>query len=430
MKITLPHNFEPRDYQLPLMEAMDSGYKRAVCVWHRRAGKDKSLINIMAKKMLEKVGVYYYFTPTYNQGRKIIWQGIDKDGFKFLNHIPKELIVSMDKQQMFIELVNGSVFQVIGTDNVDSVVGTNPIGCIFSEYSLQNPIAWGYIRPILAENKGWAIFNYTSRGRNHGYELLKYAKSQKDWFVSVLKATDTKVFTEAELESEREQYILEDGNDMRYQQEYLCSFDGAIQGSYWGVQIQQTENDGRIKDYIIEADIPVNTYWDLGVGDSTAIWFTQLIGNEIRVIDYMESSGEGLDYYVKCLREKPYVYGEHYAPHDIQVREFTTGTSRLETARKLGIHFRVLPNLKIDDGIQAARVILRRCIFHETNTSIGLEALRQYHKEWDDKNKVYKNRPKHDWSSHGADAFRYMAISGAKKGVRNNFNGNNKKSLI
>lgn len=421
MEIIIPNNFEPRDYQLPLFKAKDNGYKRMLCVWHRRAGKDKSLINIMVKEAVNKVGTYYYFFPTYNQGKKILWNGIDKNGFKFLSHIPDEIIKRKLGQEMLVELINGSIIQIIGTDNVDSIVGTNPIGCVFSEYSLQDPIAWGYIRPIFLENGGWAIFNYTSRGRNHGYTLLEYAKKNLDkWFVSVLTAKDTKVFTDEQLEDEREQYILEDGDDLRFEQEYMCSFDGAIQGSYYGKILQKIREAEKVSDYPIE-DYAVDTWWDLGMNDSMSIWFTQLINSEVRVIDYYENSGEGLSFYADILNQKGYTYGEHFAPHDIEVRELGTGVSRKEKAKDFGINFRVVPKLSVLDGIQAVRSILQKCWFH-TNTEIsipgvqhsGFDALMNYHKEYDDKHKVFKNNPAHDWSSHGADAFRTLAVGFGK----------------
>ena len=430
MVITLPYKYQPRDYQLPLLKAIDNGYKRAVAVFHRRAGKDKTLINLIAKKIFERVGVYYYFTPTYEQGRKILWEGIDRDGMRFLDHIPKELRKSTDNQQMKIELINGSIFRVIGTDKPEAIVGTNPVGTVWSEYSLQNPAAWGYIRPILLENGGWAVFNYTSRGRNHGYTLLKYAQQNTDWFVQITPATETNVFTAEQLEAERQQYILEDGDDLRYRQEYLCSFDGAVQGAYYGKIIQKLDEEGKIKEFPIE-DLPVDTFWDLGVGDSTAIWFVQRAGNEVRLIDYYETSGEGLAHYMKILQDKPYIYANHYAPHDIKVREFTSGASRLETAAKLGLNFQIVPNLPLDDGIQASRMILKRCYFHP-NTERGRDCLMNYHKEFDEKNKVYKNRPAHDWSSHGADAFRMLAIiyQSPTALVGNIFSNNNVKRLI
>jgi phage terminase large subunit len=402
MEITIPVNYNPRPYQLPMLQAIDNGIKRAVVLWHRRSGKDKTLVNLIAKKMFERVGSYYYFMPTYEQGRKILWEGIDKDGFRFIDHIPKELRERIDNQQMVIELKNGSIFRVIGTDKIDAVVGTNPIGCVFSEYSLQNPLAWGYIRPILAENGGWAVFNYTSRGKNHGYDLYRYALTQDDWFVQKLTADDTGVFTKEQLEKERLQYVMEDGDDLRFLQEYYNSFEGSVQ------------DKKHITNVPYEKLITVDTWWDLGVGDATAIWFTQSVGKEIRIIDYLEAQGEGLPYYAAELQKKGYVYGDHFAPFDIQVKELGSGISRLETAKSLGINFKVVPQLSIDDGIQAVRLMLNKCWIDELKCQRGLDCLRQYHKEYDEKRKCYKNTPAHDWSSHGSDALRYMAV-GYKK---------------
>lgn len=378
-------------------------------MWHRRSGKDKTLVNLVAKKMFERVGSYYYFFPTYKQGKKILWQGRDRDGFKFMDHIPQEVRVRTNDQEMLIEIKNGSIFQIIGTDNVDSVVGTNPVGCVFSEYSLQNPIVWGYIRPILEENGGWAVFNYTSRGRNHGFEMLEFARKQPNWFVQVLPATESGVFTAEQLARIEQEYIQEDGDSLRFEQEFLCSFEGAIQGSYYGKSIQQAKD--RIKAVAYDPSVSVDTWWDLGVGDAMAIWFTQQVGSEIHVIDYLESEGEGIPYYLKELKNKPYVYGTHYWPHDGAARELTTGVSRQETAQKLGLTpILIVEKLDVDDGIQAVRQILPRCWFDEVKCKRGLECLRQYHKEYDEERKIYKNKPEHDWSSHGADAFRTLAV--------------------
>jgi len=191
--ITLPHNFTPRDYQLPLLKALDKGYKRAIAVWHRRSGKDLVMLNYIAKCMYERVGTYYYFFPTYRQAKKVIWNGMTRDGVKFTDAFPKDLRVRTNDSEMLIEMDNGSIFQLIGTDNIDAVMGANPIGCVFSEWSLQNPSAWDYIRPILAENNGWAVFIYTPRGKNHGYSLLKTARAYPDvWYSEVLTVEDTK----------------------------------------------------------------------------------------------------------------------------------------------------------------------------------------------------------------------------------------------
>ncbi len=411
-EITIPYKFTPRDYQIPLISCIDRGYKRAVCIFHRRAGKDKTLINLITKEALKRVGVYYYLFPTYKQGRKIIWQGIDKAGMKFTDHIPEEIRKRTNDQEMMIELKNGSIIQIIGTDDIDRIVGTNPVGCVFSEYSLQNPKAWDLLRPILAENEGWAVFNYTPRGKNHGYELYEMAKNNPKWFAQILTVDDTKAISQEAIEEERLAGMDED----LIQQEFYCSFEAAIQGAYYAKQINKANEDGRITNVPYVENLPVYTVWDLGVGDSTAIWFVQLVNQEIRIIDYYEAQGEGLPYYAKVLDEKGYKYGGHYAPHDIQVREMGSGLSRLETARSLGINFQVVKNISIDDGINAARTIFNRCWFDKEKTKQGVNCLVNYHKEYDEKRKEYKNIPYHDWSSHGADAFRYLAIQFGNKG--------------
>ena len=385
---------------------MDNGFKRAVSIWHRRAGKDITLMNLIVKKMMERKGVYYYFFPTYQQGKKILWNGMDREGFKFTSHIPEEIRKRTDNTEMLIELKNGSLFQVIGTDKIDSIVGTNPIGCVFSEYSLQNPKAWDFIRPILAENGGWAVFNYTPRGKNHGYTLYNMAKDNEKWFCELLTIDDTKAISTDVVEEERESGMDED----MIQQEFYCSFQAAIQGSYYSKPIKRAEEENRITSVPYERNLPVSTWWDLGVGDSTSIWFTQDIGNEIHIIDYYENEGEGLPFYANILQKKQYNYKQHNAPHDIQVRELGSGLSRIETAKTLGINFNIVKNISIDDGVNAVRLIFDKCWFDKDKCKQGMRCLTEYHKEYDENRHEYKNKPFHDWSSHGSDAFRYFAV--------------------
>lgn len=425
--IIVPYKFTPREYQLPLFKALDNGYKRAVAIWHRRAGKDKSLINIITKEMLKTKGTYYYFFPTYKQGKKILWNGMDRRGFKFINHIPKQLRKRTDNVEMLIETVNGSIFQIIGTDNYDSIMGTNPIGCVFSEYSLQNPMVWDFIRPILAENNGWAIFNYTPRGENHGYDLYKIARENPNWFCQKLTVDDTKAISSKVIDDERDSGMTED----MIQQEFYCSFQAGIQGAYYTDQIKQAREEGRISNIPV-ANVPVHTFWDLGMNDTTSIWFAQFVGKEIRLIDYLEESGEPLDYYVKELNKKDYNYGTHYLPHDVEVRELGTGVSRLETLQSLGVkNIKVVDKLGVSDGIQAVRAIFNRFWFDENKCSKGLRALGNYHKEYDEKRKTYRNHPEHDWSSNAADAIRYLAVSINKIGTGNNpLKYNKKKKYI
>jgi phage terminase large subunit len=426
MVITLPHNFKPRDYQVGLFKAIDEGYKRAVAIWHRRAGKDKSLINIIAKEMLVKKGTYYYFFPTYKQGKKILWNGMDREGFKFIDHIPKEIRKRVDNQEMLIETINGSIFQVIGTDNYDSIMGTNPIGCVFSEYSLQNPLVWDFIRPILAENGGWAIFNYTPRGENHGYDLYEMAKDNPKWFCQLLTVDDTNAIPNSVIDDERESGMSEE----MIQQEFYCSFTAGVQGAYYTDQIKKAEEEGRITNIPLEP-VPVHTFWDLGMNDATSIWFAQFVGKEIRIIDYLEESGESLEYYVKILKEKGYNYGSHYLPHDVEVRELGTGVSRLETLRSLGLtDIRVVPKLGLQEGINAVRTFFNKFWFDKEKTTVGLRALKSYHKEYDEKRKTFKNHPEHDWSSNASDAMRYLAVSHLKAMNKTNIFPNNIKKQV
>ncbi len=417
--LQLPYNYIPRDYQLPFLQAFDDNInnglgkiRKFILVWHRRSGKEKTIINVCAKQMEHRVGSYYYFFPSFTQGKKILWDGMDKDGFKFLSHFPKEILAGKPNDtEMKLKYTNGSIFQVIGTDNIDSVVGTNPIGCVFSEYALQDPRAWDYVRPILAENGGWAIFNFTPRGNNHGKAIKEQAEGDKEnFYCEVLTVDDTKCIPPYILAQERKEIIKQHGNDALYQQEYMCSFETPVEGSYYGNQIRMAQSEGRITRVAYDPAILVDTWWDLGVGDSMAIWYTQSVGNEVRAIDYDEFNGEGLDYCAKRLKEKNYVYGEHTAPHDIEVRELSTGKTRRELAAGLGINFNVAPKLPIDDGISACRIIFPRIWFDEKKCERGLDALKSYHKEYDEQNKCYKDRPHHNWASHGADSFRTFGV--------------------
>jgi len=412
MPITIPYQFTPRTYQIPIFKAIDNGFLRIIQVWNRRSGKEKTDINIVAKKIFEKVGAYYYIFPTYNQGKKILWNGADKEGIRFLNHFPQETISRTVGNEMFIEFKNGSTFQVVGSDNIDSIVGTNPLGVVFSEYSLQDPQVWDYIRPILAENGGWAIFNFTPRGENHAKDLLDYALTDpKNWFVSMLNVDDTKTMSLEVLEQERKEIIAKNGDDAIFQQEYYNSFTAAMQGSYYGKIIEQMEIDGKITAVPYEPNLLVDTWWDLGINDSMTIGFFQKHGLQWRMIDYIEGSGEGLKYYIDLLAEKKYSYGKHYAPHDIVVKELGTGKSRLETAKSLGIKFETVtkpdgslksavPMLSIDDGINAVRNKLITIWIDKEKCKRVIKALKDYHKDYDEVNKVYRNNPKHNWSSH------------------------------
>lgn len=418
LNIQIPFNFSPRDYQIPFWtQIQDDPVRRAVLVWPRRHGKDKTMLNALLPQMLKRVGAYYYVFPEFNQGRKALWDNIDNVGFKTMEHIPNELRKRTDQQQMLIELFNGSIFQVIGASDINRIVGTNPVGIVFSEYSLMSPAVIGFLLPIVTANDGFLWFNFTPRGDNHAKVL--YQQAQKNgWFVSYLTAKDAGVFSEGELDEIRKEYSSIYGDEKLFNQELMCSFDEPVQGSYYGDLITRAESEGRLSGAVYRPEIPVSTYWDLGVGDATSIWFAQFVGDEVHLIDYLESSGKGLDFYIKAVKEKEYIYDAHYAPHDIKVREFGSGLSRIEMARSLGLQFRIAPKLSREDGINAVRALLPRCSFHAKTCESGIAALKNYHKKYNEELKVYDNVPLHDWSSNGADAFRYLAVSAKKNGNR------------
>lgn len=358
----------------------------------------------------KKVGIYYYFFPHFSQGRKILWDGVDKDGFRLLNHIPPCLIEgNPNSTEMKVRLRNGSLIQIIGTNNIDSIVGTNPVGCVFTEYSLQDPKAWQLIRPILVENGGWAVFNFTPRGANHGKDIYDMAKSNPDWFCQLLTVKDTSVVSEADIQAEREAGMSEDF----IQQEFYCSFTLGVEGSYYANCMQECRDEERITNVPWNRQSRVFTAWDIGYGDSTAIVFYQISGQEIHIIDYYENHGEGLPHYASVLKGKPYIYSDHFAPHDIDSHAFSSGLSAREVGSSLGVNFIPLPTLRlrIEDGIEALRGLFPRLWIDATKCKGLIKCLENYRKEFDERLEVYKNRPLHDKYSHGADAARYMAIA-------------------
>jgi hypothetical protein len=313
---------------------------------------------------------------------------------------------------MAMWFANGSVYQVIGAEEPDRLIGANPVGIIFSEWSVMPPRVWEFIRPILAENGGWAVFIYTPRGRNHGYRTFQMAQKTKGWFAEKLTVDVTSAITLEAVEDERAAGMPEE----LIQQEFYCSFDAPLVGAYYGDMMSKMMEEERIGAIPWEPERPVTTAWDLGVADATAIWFHQQVGHEHRLIDYYQSSGVGLDHYAKVLAEKPYTYKEHLVPHDATVRELGTGKSRLEVARKLGMTMRVVPKLPMADGISACRFLLPKIWMDEEKCRIGLEGLRQYSKEriLDEQGAegeaIFRDKPLHNWASHPADALRTLAV--------------------
>mgnify|MGYP003997330637 FL=1 len=393
-RIRIPYDFEPRSYQLPMLREIDNGMKRVFCLWHRRAGKDLCLWNMVIKKAFEEVGLYYYMLPTYTQGKKIIWDGITNDGRKFLDYIPDVLVEGKNSTEMKIDLKNGSIIQIVGTDKYDSIRGTNPKGVVFSEYAYLNPMAWEVIRPILTINRGWACFNTTPNGKNHSYDMFNMAEESDDWFCERLSILNTNVLGEEDMELERKEGMSEE----MIQQEYYCSFDIGTLGNYYAKQINDAQKENRICAVPHERAVLVDLYLDLGKNDSTTILFVQVIGKEVRVIDSYEANGEEISHYCQELNAKDYQYGKMYLPHDGFNRRLESNKTIAEQFQEAGFDVKRIPKAEINQGIQQLRKIFPRIWFDKTKCKQFIRALENYHKEWDEKAKVFRQAPKHDWS--------------------------------
>lgn len=401
--------------------AWERGVRRFLLIWHRRAGKDDWALHLTAVAAHQRVANYWHCLPMYEQARKAIWEAINPHSGKrrIDEAFPPEIRKRTDNSSMTIELKCGSIWKVVGSDNPDSLVGAPPAGIVFSEWALANPSAWGYLAPILLENDGWAAFITTPRGRNHVKSMYDMARRNPQWYAEVLTPDETGFPIERVEEQRKEYHAIfgKDAGDALIEQEYWCSFEAAILGAYYGREMLDAERSGRIGALGYDDQLPVHTAWDLGVGDSTAIWFFQQQFGRIHVIDYYEADGMGAAHYVQHLNSKGYQYGTHYLPHDARAREWLTSgpdgkaKTRIQILVEMGLNVRIVSDQKLGDGINAARRLIPSCYFDEAKCERGLECLRQYRREWDDDKKVFKDAPLHDWSSHGADAFRYMAVA-------------------
>jgi hypothetical protein len=403
MDVKIP--YKPR----PLQKDMHKELKRwNVLVMHRRFGKTVWAVNQLIKTTLTcplPRPRTAFVAPTFAQAKRIAW-----DYVKFYAGVIPG--VQFNETELRADFPNGGRIMLLSAENPDALRGIYLDECVFDEFGMQNPRVWGeVVRPALSDRQGSACFLGTPAGHNHFYDLLETAKGQlaegsSDWYYKICKASDTGIVRPEELEAAQAQMTPE-----QYEQEYECSFTAAIIGAYYGKLLSDADDTGRVTRVPYDPAYPVYTAWDLGINDSTAIWFAQVFrGGSVNVIDYYESSGVGLDHYADVLNRKEYTYGEHLAPHDIEVRELGSGKSRLETAYSLGVRFRVIPKMKVADGINAARMLIPKCYFDRDKCGEGLEMLRQYRQDWDEKRKIFRDHPRHDYTSHAADAFRYLAV--------------------
>ena len=423
--ITLPNNWRERHYQEAAWDYLCGGGLRCGLVWHRRAGKDDLALHWTAVAAHQRPATYWHMLPQQAQARKAIWEAVDPHSGKRRIDMafPLEIRASTNEGEMLIRFKNGSIWRVVGSDNYDALVGSPPAGVVMSEWPLADPRAWGYLSPILAENGGWAIFAYTPRGKNHGWSLYNGMKSDPKWHVEVKTVDDTGVIDAEALADDLATKIAIESVDQGkalYEQEWFCSFEAAITGAYYGSEMKRATDNDRICGLPVERGPEVHTAWDIGIDDATAIWFAQMVGREVRVVDYYEDSGQDAAHYAGVLNDKGYTYGEHLMPHDAGYREKGTGKTYEQQIGEAGLRgsIRVLPrtnNLIAD--INTTRQFISQCWFDEKRCDRGIEALRQYRRQWNDKLQTWHQRPLHDWTSHGSDAFRSLAtgFEGTKK---------------
>jgi phage terminase large subunit len=427
-RVQLPNNWRPRDYQLPAWTYLENGGRHAELVWHRRAGKDELGLHWTAVSSFQRVGTYWYMLPQYNQARKAVWMAVNPHtGRRRIDEaFPKELRRTTRDQEMVIEFVNGSTFQVVGSDNPDSLVGSPPVGCVYSEWPLSNPDVRAYLRPIFLENGGWQIFNGTPRGRNHALRTLNSARTDPDAFAQVLAATDTGILSAAQLEKELAAYIADFGDDYgrsKFEQEYLCSFDAANLGAILARQIGLAERNGRIRPDVDLDPLgqPIEISADIGRRDTATWWFWQPAIGGYRVIDH--DSGWGIDAEEWCARLKrklePYAIpgrksalGRIWLPHDARAKTFSAKRSAVEIfVDEFGAdRVSITPNSSKADRINAARVLTPRVEFNSDRCEKGLDALRSWSFEYDEDKRTFSSEPLHDWASHDGDGYSYGCL--------------------
>lgn len=395
--------FEPRWPQRAALEAMRKK-RYGVLVAHRRLGKSVLAVNMLQQGALmctKERPRFAYVGVTYRQGKATVWD--------FCKHFSKPIPgLKINESELRIDYPNGGQVRLYGGDDPDALRGLYFDGIFVDEYGLhQADIFSTVLRPAIADRGGWAMFGGTPNGKNQFYDILKHAQQDEDWYWGIYKASETGILGPHELAAARKVMTQDE-----YDQEFECSFEASVKGAIYAKELADARAEKRVGRVPVDPILPVDTYFDLGMKDATAIWFAQsLRGGEIRVVDYYEASGEGLPHYAKVLKDKGYNYGTHWAPHDAKVREMGSGRSRIEAARSLGLKFQIVPNIPLEDGIHAVRMILSRCWFDARKCDAGLEALGSYRRDYNSRISEFKSTPVHDWASNGADAFRYLAVS-------------------
>ena len=389
--------YAPRPQQLLVHDALEAN-RFAVAVCHRRFGKTVAAINhlIRAAMLCDKENPRYaYVAPTYSQAKRV--------AFDYLLKFTEPLTPTANISELRVDFY-GRRISLYGADNPDSLRGIYLDGVVLDEVGDMNPKVWNEVlRPALTDRLGWALFIGTPKGANHFKDLRDRAEKEEGWALLEFKASQTGIISAEELEAAKKEM-----GDDKFATEFLCSFDSPVEGAYYAATLNGLPQD-RFKEFARDDLCKTYTAFDLGVGDSTAIWVCQIAGQERRLLDFVENHGVGLDWYVNWIKQNDYTKAEHILPHDVEVRELGTGKSRKEVLQDLGLNITVCPRMSIDDGIQAVRRLLPNCYFHP-RVKQGTDALRNYRREYDEKRNVFYDKPLHCWSSHASDAFRYLAV--------------------
>lgn len=411
------NDFLIRKYQQPFWKAwVQDGKDRLIEIAHRRWGKDEIALRATMVKSYQRPASYWHCLPLYEQGRKALWTAVNPHtGKRRIDEaFPPETIASRDEQSMFLRFKWGSTWQIVGSDRFDSLVGAGVAGVVFSEWALANPSAWGYIRPMVEENNGWASFITTPRGNNHAKAMYDMARSSERWFAEVSTVHDTGALTEQQIDEALAEYQALYGIDFgraMFEQEYLCSFSGAMIGAYWGAEVNRAEREGRIRECPIDWSHPVHTAWDLGKAVNNPIWCFQVIAGKPRIVDFYRPESDDLADWIKWLDDKGY-RGNDYVPHDILVTEWGSKRTRFETLQSMGRKPVRLPMVSVADGLQAGRTTINAAVFDDNpRVSDGIEGLKNYRRDWDDERKTFRETPVKDWAEHIGSSFRYLSLA-------------------
>ena len=415
--------FRVRWYQAGFWSALTDGEKkRAIAIWHRRAGKDEIALNATRVNLFKRPGSFWHCFPAYKQARKAIWNGVNAHTGKrrIFEAFPEPIIKRMQDDDMFIEFVNGSTWQLLGSDNYDSHVGAGAVQIIYSEWAICNPAAWAYHSPMIRETNGLAAFITTPRGNNHAKTMLDTAQAdQKNWFSEVLSVTDTGALTAEQIDEALREYVDLYGIDLgraMFEQEYLCSFAGATIGAIYGAEMAKAEREGRLASVPVDENHPVHTVWDLGKAVNNPIWCFQVVptegkpDGELRIVDFYQPESEDLDDWIRELENRGYT-GNDYVPHDILTTEWGQKKTRIERLRERKRKPVRVPKVSVADGQQAGRMAINAATFDADRCEIGIEGLKSYRREWDEEMKRFRDNPVKDWSEHIGSAWRYLGLA-------------------